>query len=94
MPVKAYLYCANAKPYLTKVVESGRYSTVGKKDMRTLGYATEGELKEASLNGTVCFECDCKEAFDISKVVQTNKNLSLKIRGVYDTEEVMLYRGR
>jgi hypothetical protein len=45
------------------------------------------------LNGSVCIECDCNEVFDISKVVQTNKNLSLKIRGVYDTEEVMLYRG-
>ena len=45
------------------------------------------------LNGSVCIECDCKEAFDISKVVQTNKNLSLKIRHVYDTEEVTLYRG-
>src|SRR5574344_932999 len=61
--IKCMLYCTMAEPYLTKVVESGRYSTVGKKDMRTIGYATEGELKEASLNGTVCFECDCKEAW-------------------------------
>lgn len=51
------------------------------------------EIVKSSLNGKVCFECDCKEAFDISKVVQTNKNLSLKIRHVYDTEEVTLFRG-
>ena len=60
--IKAYLYCTNAKPYLTKVVELGRYYAVGKKDMKTLGYKTEGELKEASLNGTVCFECEIEKA--------------------------------
>lgn len=51
------------------------------------------ELMKDILNGSVCFECETEEAFDISKVVQTNKNLSLKIRDVYDTEEVTLYRG-
>ena len=45
------------------------------------------------LNGTVCFECDCREAFDFSKVVQENKTLSLKVRNVYDTEEMTFYRG-
>lgn len=64
--IKCMLYCTMADPYLTKVVESGRYSTVGKKDMRTLGYATEGELKEASLNGTVCFECEIEK---VEKIV-------------------------
>ena len=59
--IKALLHCTMAEPYLTKVVESGRYSTVGKKDMRTLGYTTENELSEASLNGTVCFSCDIEK---------------------------------
>ena len=62
---KAYLYCAKAKPYLTKVVELGKYDCVSKKDMKTIGYESERELKGASLNGTVCFKCECKEAFKI-----------------------------
>jgi len=68
--IKALLYCTMAEPYLTKVVKSGRYSTLGKKEMRTLGYATEGELKEASLNGTVCFECEIEKAENIWPVSQ------------------------
>ena len=56
--IKAYLYCTKAKPYLTKVVELGKYYCVSKKDMKAIGYTTENELSEASLNGTVCFECD------------------------------------
>ena len=37
--------------------------------MRTLGYATEGELKEASLNGTVCFECNIEKAEEIENTL-------------------------
>ena len=76
-----YLYCTKAKPWLYYDEQKEKYA---------LRY---GKRKDTDLNGTVCFKCECNEAFDISKVVQTNKNLSLKIRGVYDTEEVMLYRG-
>lgn len=64
-----------------------------KKQERKLPIKDDLVVVSDDLNGSVCFECDCKEAFDISKVVQTNKNLSLKIRNVYDTEEVTLYRG-
>ena len=67
--IKVYLYCVNAKPYLTKVVELGRYYAVGKKDMKTLGYKTEGELKEASLNGTICFECEIEKAEEIENTL-------------------------
>ena len=59
------MYCTKEKPYLTKIVESGRYYAVGKKDMKTLGYATEGELREASLNGTICFECEINKVEEI-----------------------------
>ena len=34
--IKCMLYCAKAEPYLAKVVELGKYYTVGKKDMKTL----------------------------------------------------------
>jgi hypothetical protein len=82
--MKILIYCTKAKPYLSKdIVSSGKYVL-----SNTKNYFNRGDL-----NGLVCFECECNEVFDISKVVQTNKNLSLKIRGVYDTEEVMLYRG-
>jgi len=47
---------------------------------------------DQDLNGLVCFECECKEAFDFSEVVNTNTNLSLKIRNVFESEEVS-FRG-
>ena len=81
--MKTLLYCTKAKPYLYEVdAESGSKYFVENKDY------WEDNPK---MNGLVCFECECEEAFDISKVVQTNKNLSFKIRDVYDTEEVTLY---
>ena len=63
--VKAYLYCTKAKPYLTKVVELGKYYCAFKKGMNTLGYTTENELSEASLNGTICFSCDIEKVEEI-----------------------------
>jgi len=58
--IKAYLYCAKAGEKLV------RYS---KKGMNTLGYATENELSEASLNGTVCFSCDIEKVEEIENTL-------------------------
>ena len=45
--IKCLLYCTKEKPYLTKIVELGKYYCAFKKGMNTLGYTTENELSEA-----------------------------------------------
>jgi hypothetical protein len=67
--IKCLLYCTKEKPYLTKIVELGKYYCAFKKGMNTLGYTTENELSEASLNGTVCFECEIEKAEEIENTL-------------------------
>ena len=88
--MKCYLYCTHPRNNKDFLILGDHNKYVCGSPIVNHGH---GQYMETPLNGKICFECECKEAFDISKVVQTNKNLSLKIRNVYDTEEVMLYRG-
>jgi hypothetical protein len=76
---KVFLYCAKAKPFLTKE-KSGIFSLFkDEKEVREdweiyteiAAYGKHNSLEydeyfdKYILNGSVCFECDCKEAFGI-----------------------------
>ena len=57
---KVLLYCTKAKPWLFK--GRSKYKLYDSLFCKNNGYMTEAT---GYLNGSVCFECDCKEAFII-----------------------------
>ena len=65
MNYPAYLYCTKAKPFLGKEIH-GKYALY-KRDY-------------GSLNGTVCFECECKEAFKYDFVHRSGDSSNFYIR--------------
>ena len=86
------IYVTKAKPYLSLDLNPQRKTYGLYRLCKHPDPSKDGE-DDQDLNGLVCFECECKEAFDISKVVQTNKNLQI-LRKVYNTEEMTFYQGK
>ena len=69
--MKILIYCTKAKPYLSiDIVSSGKYVL-----SNTKNYFNRGDL-----NGVVCFEGDCKEAFKYDFVHRSGDSSNFYIR--------------
>ena len=77
-----------AKPYLHQDHLNGVWFTNDEKIHN--GFCSYDKAK----NGFVCFECDCKEAFDWNKVPNVNEAYSLLERACVSDEDFLKYKGK